>query len=69
MNSWDEEFYLRLFFNQYSRDHDDRFFVSIVQEHDDAFSELNSISSEEENVDQTKTSKTNNANDWFIWSR
>ncbi len=69
MSSWDEEFCLRLFFDQYSRDHDDRHFASIVQEHDDASFELNSIFSEEENVDQTKTSKTDDANDWFIWFR
>jgi NhaP-type Na+/H+ and K+/H+ antiporter len=51
MSLWDEEICLKLFFDQYSRDHDDRYFASIVQEHDDAFFELNSIFSEEENVD------------------
>jgi hypothetical protein len=69
MNLWNEEFNLKLFFDQYSRDHDDRYFASIVQEHDDAFFELNSISFEEKNVDQTKTQKTDNSNDWYIWSR
>jgi hypothetical protein len=69
MNSWDKEFCLRLFFDQYSRDHNDRHFASIVQEHDDASFESNSISSEKENVDQIKTQRTNDSSDWFIWFR
>jgi hypothetical protein len=54
---------LKLFFDQYSRNHDDRYFALIVQKHDDASFELNSIFLEEENVDQTKTQKTDDLND------
>jgi hypothetical protein len=54
---------LKFFFRQYSRDHDDRHFASIVQENDYAFFDLNLISSEEENVDQTKTQKTDDSSD------
>jgi K+ transporter len=41
LNSCDDQFYLKLFFCQYSRDHDNRHFASIVQKNDYAFSDLN----------------------------
>jgi hypothetical protein len=67
LSSCDDQFCLKLFSRQHSRDYDDRHFALIVQKNDYAFFDLNSISFEEENVDQTKTQKTNDSNDWFIW--